>query len=662
MKKIFIFASLLALAACSVEPYEEIQNGESLRGEPLQFCVEVASDDASRTVFTNGEDGLKVSWSNDDKVGISATKEGKDVGVNYPYQIIPSGDDEGTSAQLKPELSNYQYFCSDVEGCTFRAYYPFAGVVNRPWDGVVALPSQQAQAAANSAEHLGGYSFMKSLPYTVSEGESQINLQFYNIYSIVAVRLKLLTETIAPMPIKQISLTSSKGAALAFDAATVDMLSTYEQDKTTAPLTITTPSDHIDMTLASPMTLSADGQTVYFMVAPGTHEAGSLKLHMETNNAFAVDVTLEGGVTFEPNKVYTKEVALNAEDFYFNGLKPGDLKPEDEIVITFTMLRENVAASGKTFVLPNTPTTTRPRATEISKGGIELPLGSDLEGAVRDVYKWSVVAQGNNTYHICHTADNGTIYYLTQGAGSEDLFVLSEEQIDPTLHKTAWSITPSGLGYAMTATGERWIGVTSNAQLFSPWQTAPGYISIYKVTDHISIKPNVITSAADMTEGDYIILYDYRKTVDTDLIGIYAFHYEVAAQNIVCRTAEACGIDMVDGYASYGDNNIDGCVWTFKAVSGEESCYTISSKANPSAELYINKTGTALGIGTTPANRTNKLVVLDTADYWGEITLQMKPFDSVRYFGAYNYNNDLVWRSLSAVGSVYGNVILCKVK
>lgn len=75
MKKIFIFASLLALAACSVEPYEEIQNGESLRGEPLQFCVEVASDDASRTVFTNGEDGLEVSWSNDDKVGISATKE-----------------------------------------------------------------------------------------------------------------------------------------------------------------------------------------------------------------------------------------------------------------------------------------------------------------------------------------------------------------------------------------------------------------------------------------------------------------------------------------------------------------------------------------------------------------------------------------------------------
>lgn len=660
MKKIFIFASLLALVACSVEPYEEVQNNEALRGEPVRFSVDVTSD-ASRTIFTNGEEGLSVRWGSDDKVSISATKGSEVVGENYSYQIIPSADPEKASAQLKPELSSYQYFCSEVEGCTFRAYYPFAGMNNRPWDGEVALPSQQLQAAANSSEHLGGYSFMKSLPHTVGEGESQINLQFYNIYSIVGVRLSLLTETIAPMPIKQISLTSADGVTLAFDAATVDMSTTYEQDMAAAPLTISTPSDHIDMSLASPMILSEDGQTVFFMVAPGTHAAGSLKLHMETTNSFAVDMTLDGGVTFEPNKVYTKELALNAEDFYFNGLKPSDLAATDEVVITFTMLREGVAASGKTFVLPNTPTTSRPRATEMSKSGIELPLGSDIEGAVRDVYKWNFVAEGDGTYSICHTADNGTTYYLTQGEGSEDLFVLSKEQIDPALHKTAWSITTSGLGYAMTATGARYVGVTSNAQLFSPWQTAPGYISIYKVTDHTSVKPNVITTANDVTEGDYIILYDYRKTVDTDMIDVYAFHYEVATQNIACRTAEICGIDVVDGYAVYGDNNIDGCIWTFKAVSGEENCYTISSKSNPAAELYINQSGTALGIGTTPSNRTNKLVVMDTEDYWGDITLQMKPWNSVRYFGAYNYNGSLVWRSLSSVGSVYGNVILCKV-
>ncbi|MBO7299845.1 MAG: fimbrillin family protein [Tidjanibacter sp.] len=659
MKKIFIFASMLVLAACATEPYEEVVGGDAANGKPLQFTVGVTSD-VARTIFTTGEEGLRVDWSSDDKVGISATKEDKALGSNYPYQIIPIANSESVAAQLKPEFSSYQYYCNDVEGATFRAYYPFAGAANRVWDGVVALPSQQAQAAANSSEHLGGYSFMKSKAYTVGEGESQINLEFYNIYSIVAVRLSLLTETIAPMPIQKISLTSDKGTALSFDAATVNLMTTYEEDMASAPVDITAPVDNIDMTLAAPIVLSANGDTIYFMVAPGAHEDGSLKLHLETTNSFAADVTLDGAVTFEPNKVYTKEVALSGEDFYFNGLKPADLTADDEVVITFTMLREGVASSNKTYVLPNTPTASRPTATEIGKSGINLPTGSDIEGAVRDVYKWNFVANGDGTYAICHTADDNTTYYLAQGTGGEDLFVLTEEAATEGGYSTAWTFDAESLGYKMSATGERWVGVTSNAMYFSPWQTAPGYVSIYKVTDHTSLKPNIITSAANVTAGDYIILYNYRKTVDTDYIGIYVFHYEIASQNIVCRLASANGFEVVDGYVSYEE--LGDYVWTFSEVSGKEDCYTIKNKNNPSSEIYINKTGTAMGVGTNPGGtRTNIFHILDTANYFGEISLQMQPDESVRYFGAYNYEGNLYWRSLSAVGSVYGEMILCKV-
>ncbi len=650
---------MLVLAACATEPYEEVMGGDDAAGKPLQFTVGVTTDDSVRTIFTTGEEGLSVNWSADDKVGISATKEDKALGVNYSYQIIPLVGSESAAAQLKPELPSYQYYCNEVEGATFRAYYPFTGNSNREWNGVVALPKEQAQAAANSSEHLGGYSFMKSKAYTVGEGESQINLEFYNIYSIVALNLSLLTETIAPMPIQQITLSSDKGATLAFDAATVNLTTSYEEDMAAAPLTITEPSDNIKMSLSAPVTLSEDGSTLYFMVAPGAHEDGSLKLHLETTNSFAADITLEGAVTFEPNKVYTKDVELNSEDFYFNGLKPADLSETDEVVITFTFTKADAVASNKTFVLPNTPTASRPTATEIGKSGIKLPSGSEIEGAVRDVYKWNFVALGNGTYAICHTADDGTVYYLAQGTGSTDLFVLTAEAATDGGYNTAWTLETESLGYKMSATGERWVGVTSDATMFSPWMTAPGYVSIYKVTDHTSIKPNLITSASQVTAGDYIILYNYRKTVDTDLIGTYVFHYEVATQNIVCRSAAAEGFEIVDGYISYEE--VGDYVWTFSEVSDKESCYTIKNKNNPSSEIYINQSGTAMGVGTCPSNRTNIFHVLDTENYFGEVSLQMQPDSSVRYFGAYNFNGELVWRSLSAVGSVFGEVILCKV-
>lgn len=658
MKKIFIFASLLALAACSAEPYEEIQGADALRGEPLKFSVDMATD-ATRTTFINGEEGLNVRWNNEDKVGISATKNEEVVGVNFAYKILPI-DGEPSSAQLKPETSSYQYFCGEVEGSTFRAYYPFAGVINRAWDGVVALPKEQSQAVANSPEHLGGYSFMKSLPYTVAEGESQINLQFYNIYSVVALDMSLLTPTLADMPIKKITLSGAEGCALSFDEATVNLQSTYEQDLVESPLTISAPNDHIEMILTTPMVLSENGQTLYFMVAPGTHAEGSLRLSVETTNQFAAEYTIAEGVTFEPNKVYHKSIQFNGEDFYFNGLKPSDLTSSDEVVLTFTMLKTDAASYGKTYVLPNAPTTSRPTATEIQLSGINIPTNSEIEGAVRDVYKWNIVSNGDDTYTVCHTDYDGTTYYLAQGEDSTDVFILSEEQIDATIHKTAWTISTSGLGYAMSATGERHIGVSSDGKYFTPWLNVSGYFSIYLITDHTSIKPNLIHTASEVTEGDYVILYNYRKTVDTDYIGYYALHHEIAAQNIVCRSIEACDIALVDGYVSFG-NNIDDFVWTFKAASDAESCYTITHKANGSS-LYINKTGTAMGIGSTPSNRTDKFIVLDTADYWGDTTLQMMPFDSSRYFGIYNWEGSLVWRSLSAVGSVYGNLILCKIQ
>ena len=649
---------MLVLAACATEPYEEVMGGDATNGKPLQFTAGVASD-AARTVFTYGEEGLSVNWSADDKVGIFATKEDKALGVNYPYQIIPVVGSETAAAQLKPEYSSYQYYCNDVEGATFCAYYPFAGSANREWDGVVALPKEQSQAVANSSEHLGGYSFMKSKAYTVGEGESQINLEFYNIYSVVALNLSLLSETIAPMPIQQITLSSDKGVALAFDAATVNLTTSYEEDMVAAPIAITEPSDNIKMTLSTAVTLSEDGSTLYFMVAPGAHEDGSLKLHLETTNSFAADITLEGAVTFEPNKYYNKTVELNAEDFYFNGLKPADLTETDDVVITFTFTKAEAVASNKTFVLPNTPTASRPTATEISKSGINVPTGSDIEGAVRDVYKWNFVAKGDGTYEIRHTAEDGTVYYLTQGTGSTDLFVLTAEAATDGGYNTAWTFETESLGYKMSTTGERWVGVTSDSTKFSPWMTAPGYVSIYRVTDPTSIKPNLITSASQVTAGDYIILYNYRKTVDTDLIGTYVFHYEVAAQNIACRLASANGFEVVDGYISYEEAG--DYVWTFAEEGSSANCYIIKNKNNPSSEIYINQTGTALGVGTCPSNRTNKFVILDTENYFGEVSLQMQPYDSVRYFGAYNYNGDLVWRSLSSVSSVYGEVILCKV-
>lgn len=289
-------------------------------GTAIRFGVQNST--MARVDFATDPVGaLNVTWNEGDQIGISATKGSDVFGCNYLYNVEEVGE-EGSSAHLAASSNIYAYHWADEDNYTFFAYYPFRGVQN---EGVhylanVSLPEVQEQKAMDDFSHLKELWAMKAEPYAVNGVQNSINLSFRGLYSIVELKLKYS----APLakgerPISRVRLASTT-APLAAPVANLSLDTSGEADLVEGALIVNEGEgvNSVDVMLERSAALATEQtQSVWLVVLPGTHAAGELSLQLETLNSYRLDVTLEDGVTFEPNKVYRKEIAINPEDFEY---------------------------------------------------------------------------------------------------------------------------------------------------------------------------------------------------------------------------------------------------------------------------------------------------------------------------------------------------------
>ena len=362
---------------------------------PLRFNVSAAS----KAAFTAGLDSL--FWRFGDRIGIHAERDGLNVGVNYPYSV----SSDGASAGLTALTSAWQYGSSDAAACTFYAYYPFAGTAGEGNRFVVpaSISSSQRQKAAGDASHLGEYLLMKSAPATADENGA-VNLRFRNLCAVAEIKLK--AEGGCNRRVTSAVLKAS--APVAFDKGS--LLVQASPDGSESPLQINEAADSVTLELATPLTLSAEAQSIYFCLLPGSHEASSLKLRLIADDGCEALLDLGTAVDFKANGIYRKSVGVTNQDFgdavpvryvWKPVVKASDVTA-GEYLISYYHLHE-----GKIFMLPNTPVTRNPVPAEMNAVAPVDGAGNVTE--VQDGYSWEFAEVTGGWQISCKVSGNTNI-------------------------------------------------------------------------------------------------------------------------------------------------------------------------------------------------------------------------------------------------------------
>ena len=288
-------------------------------GVPVRFSAAPETSPATRTAVSAGGDGLlDIVWSTDDAIGIYGLVEGRPSGSNIQYLATP-GDDASTCTLSAANSSEIFTWRSNVaQG--YYAYWPYSDSEGVNWDAEshpVSLPSGQVQASGNSPAHIADYMFMTAMKEFSAEEATGGNVQyvFRNVFSVVEFRLKMdAMLSIDEVPVKSARLVST-AADLAWTEASVDLTREFVAGAE-MPVSVVSGSREVLLDITENASLVKDGWTsLYFVVAPQTHAAGSLTLELTAIDNSVYTLAIPEGVSFLPNRHYVREYELSFDGF-----------------------------------------------------------------------------------------------------------------------------------------------------------------------------------------------------------------------------------------------------------------------------------------------------------------------------------------------------------
>lgn len=181
MKKLTILASALALfAACSKDAPIDEGGHPIIPGDRL-VLIGSASDDASRTAFTDGEKGFILNWvAGEDRIGLYM-RAGETRLDNLAYAADLS--EATTTFTAVGEKADW---ADETTAHDFYAYYPYDPMATDPTAVPLSVPAVQTQQRAGDTEHLAALDFL----YASNEGIAQtedgrVVLQFRHPLSVL---------------------------------------------------------------------------------------------------------------------------------------------------------------------------------------------------------------------------------------------------------------------------------------------------------------------------------------------------------------------------------------------------------------------------------------------------------------------------------------------
>ncbi len=309
-----IMAAAAWFASCSQEfPADTVLPD----GEVVLFTG--AGPASTRTAIDLDADrGLTIAWAEADEVGIYGMSNGLPTGNNFAYVAAPAKDDPARCTfSAKDPYSMFKWINNAEQG--YYAYYPYVEIKDRELDAAAhpfSLPAEQVQAGADSPAHIARYGVMTAAPVEIEASEENagggIRFQFANIFSIVELRFKMSAGCpVASVPVKQLELMSA-AADLTVPAGTIDLT----QADARQAITVEEGSRSATVNFETYPGLNKERYTsVWLVVAPGAHPAGSLRLELtaidNSRNAF----TIPEAVEFKPNRHYVREYELSIDGF-----------------------------------------------------------------------------------------------------------------------------------------------------------------------------------------------------------------------------------------------------------------------------------------------------------------------------------------------------------
>lgn len=309
-------AATLLLAGCSREPATD-----ALRpgGEPLLFSG-TGAPSTRTTVDTDAERRLTIAWAEADEVGIYGLSDGRPTGRNFPYVATPLGENPAQCTfSAKESATLFKWIGNTAQG--YYAYYPYTEVKDREPDAAAhpfSLPAEQVQDKADSPAHIAKYGLMTATPVQIAASDKSpggIRFEFANIFSIVELRFRMTSDcSLASVPVKRVGLIS-EAADLAIPAGTVDLTRPVAADAA-LPVAVDEGSRSVAAVFGTNPGLGKGQYTsVYLVVAPGNHPAGSLRFEVTAIDNSVYAFTIPEAVAFRPNRHYTRTYELSLDGF-----------------------------------------------------------------------------------------------------------------------------------------------------------------------------------------------------------------------------------------------------------------------------------------------------------------------------------------------------------
>ena len=294
MKRV-IFSIGVAALLCGC--YNEEPAGGIIEGAQ-EF---VATTTVGRVSVESGENAPVLKWEEADQVGIFDRTNDPKRNYCYDANLVEGSQD----VVLVANDAQRVYYSVKDEASTYYAYAPYNEEANaEACNFSISLPRAQFQKRAGDMSHLKDINFMMAQPLTVESGAA--NLCFESVFAFVKLDVSLADNK--TVPVKQVRIKSSS-ANLSADVATIDL--TTEGGNIVA----VEGSGELVVAVEEAMNISSStSQSVYLMVLPGAHAAGTLTAEVVAMDNSVATAQLPA-VEFKANRYYTQSVSVAVADF-----------------------------------------------------------------------------------------------------------------------------------------------------------------------------------------------------------------------------------------------------------------------------------------------------------------------------------------------------------
>lgn len=493
MKKFWMMLLAAAtLAGC--------QKSEDVAPEADQITIKatMSFDAASRTTILEQDGNYLARWTEEDKDNIKLLTIRSDgaVGAIDAKDIHLENDGETATFEFEmyPEMMDDSYTFVAVNG------FAFSGINSEAfWLQLKDAQTQDEQNYYDTAADL-----IVSKPIPVDKPTGDLNLNFTMARMNALLKLSLKNFTLAEEEkIQSVTFACEQPLAGSITVNFADL------DGVTYPIPYTLDGEE---SKSITFDLQAGGD-LYLSTLPATLKAGeSYTVTVKTNQKYIIkEGTLAADLVLTAGDITS--VSVNMGDAATKS-RVENLSEEYEYAIGYT------TAEGVTYLLDRTGTTKNPVGAEISSLGLSLSSTGSLIGEVSKLYRWKFAPASDGKVSFYYQTNSGNVFHLTAGnknqgiaiqkLNDEGKYVSGAYYSDGVEYFDAFTVEPKEGGHYMNVAGARYLDyvVAQNRFIGNTKEGATGVVNFYRIqpAPQKTLYP-VITKAADITEGTYVILH-----------------------------------------------------------------------------------------------------------------------------------------------------------